>query len=407
MKNTIIIFTLILFVSIYPQNKNNNVDSILWQKAEQICKNNLLIDTHIDLPDWLYDEWFDVSKETDKGEIDYQRAIRGGLDVAFMSIYTSPGLEAKGKSKIKADSMIAIVHKIVKLWPDKFYFIRSTSDIISNINKNKILLTMGMENGSPIEHSLDNLREFYDKGVRYITLAHYKWNHISDSANDPEKKWNGLSPFGEEVVKEMNRLGMMVDISHVSDSTFYDVIKLSKAPVIASHSCCRFFTPGYERNMNDDMIKILAENGGVIQLAFANFFLKNDTYQAYTTGEENIKKYLRENRIDSNSELAWKYEEQYWKVNPLPPATVKDVADHIDHVKNLVGIDYVGLGSDFNGTGGMLAVGLEDVSKYPNLVYELLLRDYTENEIAKVLGGNLLRVWKEVEQTAARLKNEK
>lgn len=407
MKNTIIIFTLILFVSIYPQNKNNNVDSILWQKAEQICKNNLLIDTHIDLPDWLYDEWFDVSKETDKGEIDYQRAIRGGLDVAFMSIYTSPGLEAKGKSKIKADSMIAIVHKIVKLWPDKFYFIRSTSDIISNINKNKILLTMGMENGSPIEHSLDNLREFYDKGVRYITLAHYKWNHISDSANDPEKKWNGLSPFGEEVVKEMNRLGMMVDISHVSDSTFYDVIKLSKAPVIASHSCCRFFTPGYERNMNDDMIKILAENGGVIQLAFANFFLKNDTYQAYTTGEENIKKYLRENRIDSNSELAWKYEEQYWKDNPLSPATVKDVADHIDHVKNLVGIDYVGLGSDFNGTGGMLAVGLEDVSKYPNLVYELLLRDYTENEIAKVLGGNLLRVWKEVEQTAARLKNEK
>ncbi|MFZ2864591.1 MAG: dipeptidase [Ignavibacteriaceae bacterium] len=407
MKNTIIIFTLIFFVSIYPQNKNNNVDSILWQKAEQICKNNLLIDTHIDLPDWLYDEWFDVSKETDKGEIDYQRAIRGGLDVAFMSIYTSPGLEAKGKSKIKADSMIAIVHKIVKLWPDKFYFIRSTSDIISNINKNKILLTMGMENGSPIEHSLDNLREFYDKGVRYITLAHYKWNHISDSANDPEKKWNGLSPFGEEVVKEMNRLGMMVDISHVSDSTFYDVIKLSKAPVIASHSCCRFFTPGYERNMNDDMIKILAENGGVIQLAFANFFLKNDTYQAYTTGEENIKKYLRENRIDSNSELAWKYEEQYWKDNPLPPATVKDVADHIDHVKNLVGIDYVGLGSDFNGTGGMLAVGLEDVSKYPNLVYELLLRDYTENEIAKVLGGNLLRVWKEVEQTAARLKNEK
>ncbi len=200
---------------------------------------------------------------------------------------------------------------------------------------------------------------------------------------------------------------MMVDISHVSDSTFYDVIKLSKAPVIASHSCCRFFTPGYERNMNDDMIKILAENGGVIQLAFANFFLKNDTYQAYTTGEENIKKYLRENRIDSNSELAWKYEEQYWKDNPLPPATVKDVADHIDHVKNLVGIDYVGLGSDFNGTGGMLAVGLEDVSKYPNLVYELLLRDYTENEIAKVLGGNLLRVWKEVEQTAARLKNEK
>ena len=143
---------------------------------------------------------------------------------------------------------------------------------------------MGMENGSPIENNLDNVKEFYDKGVRYITLAHYKYNHICDSANDPERKWNGLSPFGEDVVKEMNRLGMMVDISHVSDSTFYDVIKLSKAPVIASHSCCRFFTPGYERNMSDEMIKVLAKNGGVIQIAFASFFLRNDIYQQYTNG---------------------------------------------------------------------------------------------------------------------------
>ena len=318
-----------------------------------------------------------------------------------MSIYTSPSLETKGKSKIKADSMISIVHKMVELWPDKFLFVRSTSDIMNNFNKNKILLTMGMENGSPVENNLANLKEFYDKGVRYITLAHYKWNHIADSANDPEKKWNGLSPFGEEVVKEMNRLGIMVDISHVSDSTFYDVIKLSQAPVIASHSCCRFFTLGYERNMNDDMIKELAKNGGVIQLAFANFFLRNDTYQAYTKGENNIKNYLKENNIASDSELAWKYEEQYWKDNPLPPATVKDVADHIDHIKNLVGIDYIGLGSDFNGTGGMLPVDLKDVSEYPNLVYELLLRGYTENEIAKILGGNLLRVWKEVEKVAS------
>ncbi|HQJ47375.1 MAG TPA: membrane dipeptidase, partial [Ignavibacteriaceae bacterium] len=262
MKNIILlVFTAILFATIYPQNKNNNADSILWQKAVKICKDNLLVDTHIDLPDWLYDEWFDVSVETDKGEIDYERAIKGGLNVGFMSIYTSPSLETKGKSKIKADSMISIVHKMVELWPDKFLFVRSTSDIMNNFNKNKILLTMGMENGSPVENNLANLKEFYDKGVRYITLAHYKWNHIADSANDPEKKWNGLSPFGEEVVKEMNRLGIMVDISHVSDSTFYDVIKLSQAPVIASHSCCRFFTLGYERNMNDDMIKELAKNG--------------------------------------------------------------------------------------------------------------------------------------------------
>jgi membrane dipeptidase len=383
----------------YPQTQNQTIDSTLLKKAEQLCKNYLLIDTHIDLPDWLYDEWFDVT-QLSKGEMDYPRAIKGGLDVGFMSVYTSPSLEGTGKSKIKADSMINLVHKMVKTWPDKFAFIRNTSDIKANSNQNKILLTIGIENGSPIENKLVNLKEFYDKGVRYITLAHYKWNHICDSANDTIRKWNGLSSFGEDVVKEMNRLGMMVDISHVSDSTFYDVIKLSKAPVIASHSCCRFFTPGYERNMSDEMIKVLAKNGGVIQIAFASFFLRNDIYQQYTNGEKTIKEYLKQNNIKSGTETAWKYEEQYWKENPLSEATAKDVADHIDLIKNLVGIDYVGLGSDFDGTGGLLPVDLNDVSKYPNLVYELLVRGYSNEEIEKILGGNLLRVWKQVEEVS-------
>jgi len=382
-----------------PQTQNLEIDSTIWKKAELLCKKFIVADTHIDLPDWLYDEWFDVT-QLSKGEIDYPRAIKGGLDVAFMSVYTSPGLEGTGKSKIKADSMISLVHKMVVTWPDKFVFIRSTSDIEKNLKQDKLLLTMGLENGSPIENNLSNLKEFYDKGIRYITLAHYKWNHICDSANDTIRKWNGLSPFGEDVVKEMNRLGIMVDISHVSDSTFYDVIKLSKAPVIASHSCCRFFTPGYERNMSDEMIKVLAKNGGVIQIAFASFFLRNDIYQQYTNGEDHIKKYLKDNNIKSGTDSAWKYEENYWKENPLSSATVKDVANQIDHVKNLVGIDYVGLGSDFNGVGGLLPVGLEDVSKYPNLVYELLVRGYTDEEIKKILGGNLLRVWKQVEEVS-------
>ena len=389
----------VLIECVYPQNENQTIDSTIWKKAEQLCKNYILVDTHIDLPDWLYDEWFDVT-QLSKGEIDYPRSIKGGLDIAFMSIYTSPILEGTGQSKVKADSMISLVHKMVKTWPDKFYFVRSTSDIDKNINQGKILLTMGMENGSPIENNLKNLSEFYDKGVRYITLAHYKWNHICDSANDPERKWNGLSPFGEEVVKEMNRLGMMVDISHVSDSTFFDVIKLSKAPLIASHSCCRFFTPGYERNMSDEMIKALAKNGGVIQIAFTSFFLRDDIYKQYTIGEETIKDYLKLNNINLDTDSAWQYEANYWKENPLPVVTVKDVADHIDHVKNLVGIDYVGLGSDFNGTGGLLPVDLNDVSKYPNLVYELLIRGYSDEEIEKILGGNLIRVWKQVEEVA-------
>lgn len=403
MKIFFFLFIITLIDSAFPQNEVQITDSVLWRKANQLCKDFTIVDTHIDLPDWLYDEWFDVTLLSNKGEIDYPRAVKGGLDVAFMSIYTSPSLEGTGKSKIKADSMISLVHKMVRTWPDKFVFIRSASDIEKNLKKDKLLLTMGLENGSPIENNLENLKEFYDNGVRYITLAHYKWNHICDSANDPERKWNGLSPFGEDVVREMNRLGIMVDISHLSDSTFYDVIKLSKAPVIASHSCCRFFTEGYERNMNDEMIKVLAKNGGVIQIAFASFFLRNDIYQQYTNGEERIKEYLKQKNIKSGTEAAWKYEENYWRENPLPLATVKDVANQIDHIKNLVGIDYVGLGSDFNGVGGLLPVGLENVSKYPNLVYELLLRGYTHMEIKKVLGENLLRVWKQVEDVSKNL----
>ena len=391
-----------LIGSANPQTQNLEIDSTLWKKAALLCKELIVADTHIDLPDWLYDEWFNVTQPS-KGEIDYPRAIKGGLDVAFMSVYTSPSLEGTGKSKIKADSMISLVHKMVRTWPDKFVFIRSTSDIEKNIKQDKLLLTIGLENASPIENNLENLKEFYDKGVRYITLAHYKWNHICDSANDTIRKWNGLSPFGEDVVKEMNRLGIMVDISHVSDCTFYDVIKLSKAPVIASHSCCRFFTPGYERNMSDEMIKILAKKGGVIQIAFASFFLRNDIYQQYTKGEDHIKSYLKDNNIKSGTDSAWKYEENYWKENPLSSATVKDVANQIDHVKNLVGIDHVGLGSDFNGVGGLLPVGLEDVSKYPNLVYELLNSGYSDEDIKKILGENLLRVWKQVEEVSEKL----
>ncbi len=400
MKN---LFLLLLFNfligSAIPQTQNLEIDSTLWKKAELLCKEFIVADTHIDLPDWLYDEWFDVT-QLSKGEIDYSRAINGGLDVAFMSVYTSPSLEGTGKSKIKADSMISLVHKMVSTWPDKFVFIRSTADIEKYLKQDKLLLTMGLENGSPIENNLSNLKEFYDKGVRYITLAHYKWNHICDSANDTIRKWNGLSPFGEDVIKEMNHLGIMVDISHVSDSTFYDVIRISKAPVIASHSCCRFFTPGYERNMSDEMIKVLAKKGGVIQIAFASFFLRNDIYQQYTNGEDHIKKYLKDNNLKSGTDSVWKYEENYWKENPLSSATVKDVANQIDHVKNLVGIDHVGLGSDFNGVGGLLPVGLEDVSKYPNLVYELLSRGYSDEDIKKVLGLNLLRVWKQVEEVS-------
>ena len=399
-----VIFLFLTFSPNFAQSKYEIGDSVLYKKAVELSEKYLLVDTHIDLPDWLYDGWSDVSEETDKGEIDYVRAIKGGLNIPFMSIYTSPSLEGTGKSKVKADSMISLVYKIVDTWPEKFCLVKSTSEINKNVNQNKILLAMGMENGSPIEGNIRNLEEFYNKGIRYITLAHFKSNHICDSSTDPERKWNGLSPFGEEVVKEMNRLGIMIDVSHISDSSFYDVINLSKAPVIASHSCCRFFVPDLERNMSDEMIKTLAAHNGVIQINFANFYLRNDIYQQFTNGEKAIKEHLKQNNISGDS--AWSYEENYWKENPLPSATVKDVVDHIDHVKNLVGIDYVGIGSDYNGTGGILPAGLEDVSKYPNLVYELLLRGYSETDIKKVIGENILRVWQKVESISDKIKNK-
>lgn len=400
-------FTLFLLLAVfntYSQNYLPDVDSTLLLKAEVLAKEILIVDTHIDLPDWLYDEWFDVSVKSENGEFDFERAIDGGLNVAFMSIYTAPKLEAEGKSKIKADSLIKLVEKLELLWPDKFKIVKKVSEIRNQKVDDKILLAMGIENGSPIEGNLDNLREFYTKGIRYITLAHYKSNHICDSANDPERKWNGLSPFGEEVVKEMNRLGIMIDISHVSDSTFYDVIKLSKAPVIASHSCCRYFTPGFERNISDEMIIELAKNGGVVQIAFAGFFLREDINKKYLEGEENIKEHLKNFNITPGTDSAWQYESQYWKENPVGKATVDDVANHIDHIVKLVGIDYVGIGSDFNGVGDHLPIGLENVSKYPNLIYELLKRGYSEIDIRKIFGENLLRVWKKVEEVSEQLK---
>lgn len=403
MKNFTLLLLLISF-NTYSQNFLQDVDSTLLRKANELAKEILIVDTHIDLPDWLYDEWFDVSVRSDFGEFDFERASEGGLNVAFMSIYTSPNLEAEGKSKAKADSLIQLVEKLEQLWPDKFKIVKRVSEIRNQKVNDKILLAMGMENGSPIEENLDNLREFYKKGIRYITLAHYKSNHICDSANDPERKWNGLSPFGEEVVKEMNRLGIMIDVSHISDSTFYDIMKLSKAPVIASHSCCRFFTPGFERNISDEMIIELAKYGGVVQIAFAGFFLREDINKNYLEGEEEIKEHLKSFNITPGTDSAWQYESQYWKENPVGKATVEDVANHIDHIVKLIGVDYVGIGSDFNGVGDHLPIGLEDASKYPNLIYELLRRGYSEKNIRKIFGENLLRVWKKVEEVSEQLK---
>jgi len=247
---------------------------------------------------------------------------------------------------------------------------------------------------------LENLRYFYSRGIRYITLTHSKNNHICDSSFDTERKWYGLSPFGKEVVAEMNRLGMMIDVSHVSDSTFYQVIRLSKAPVIASHSSCRFFTPGWERNMSDEMIFLLAKNGGVIQINFGSMFLNSELQKKGDETRAAINKYFEEHQLKPSDSVAVDYARKYHDEHPTGYADIKDVVEHINHVVQLVGVDYVGLGSDFDGVGDSLPTGLKDVSYYPNLIYKLLKKGYSEEDVRKICGENLLRVWSQVEKTA-------
>ncbi len=370
--------------------------------ARDLARQVILVDTHIDVPYRLHKKWEDISQRTPDGHFDYPRARAGGLDVVFMAIFTPPELEQKGGSKALADSLLDLVEEIVRRWPDKFALVTSPEQVEANFGKPVISIALGMENGSPLEGKLENVQYFYDRGVRYITLAHGKWNHICDSSYDPDKHWHGLSPFGKKVVREMNRVGIMIDISHVSDETFYQVLELSQAPVIASHSDCRYFTPGWERNMSDEMIRLLAKKGGVIQVAFGSWFIKDEVRKKEEENRKEIDAYLEEHHLKYSDAKAQAFIRAYRKKHPIDPGSVADVADQIDHIVKLVGVDHVGFGSDFDGVS-LVPKGLEDVSHYPDLIAELLRRGYSKKDIRKMAGENLLRVWRQVQKVSSRL----
>lgn len=370
----------------------------LQAKADALAQQNIIVDTHVDIPYRMTEYFEDISGRTELGDFDYVRALEGGLDAPFMSIYVASEFQETGGAKAEAERLIDMVEKFTTDWPDQFAMATSVSDVESLFGSGKIALAMGMENGAPVEDNLENLAHFHQRGIRYITLTHGKANQICDSSYDPERKWNGLSPFGRDVVAEMNRLGIMVDISHVSDSTFYQVLRLTKAPVIASHSALRQFTPGWERNMSDDMLKALAENGGVIMIAFGSSFLSETFQKQNDTIQEGVADYLKENNLKDGSPEAVIYSQKQRKANPI--GTVDDVVKHIDRVVQLVGIDHVGFGSDFDGVFGLPA-GLQDVSGFPNLIEALLKKGYSEEDIAKICSGNVLRVWRQVEEIAA------
>ncbi len=378
------------------------------QLAKRIAKENIIIDTHIDVPYRLEHEYEDVSKATAQGDFDYPRAVKGGLDAPFMSIYIPSKLQKTGGSKALADKLIDDVEKIVQQSPDKFALAYSTTQVKDNFSKGIISLPMGMENGSPIEGDLANLQHFYDRGIRYITLAHAKTNHISDSSYDENRPAQGLTDFGKNLIIEMNNVGVMVDVSHISDQAFYQVMAISKVPVIASHSSARFFTPDFERNMSDEMIALLAKNGGVIQMTFSGIFTSKkfrDQSAAYKLAKAD---FIKANNLDEGVEADKSkidaFEDAYELENPYHVGTLALVLDHFDHVIKLVGIDHVGIGSDFDGVSGILPATLKDVASYPNLIAGLLERGYSEQEIEKLLSGNLMRVWQQVEEYAASYK---
>jgi membrane dipeptidase len=355
---------------------SNKSDAELKVLANELAHKYIITDGHVDLPYRLQVRNFRLTKEylgipiqTDDGDFDYERAKQGGLDAPFMSIYIPASYQVDGGAKNFADSLIDMVQGIAEAHPDKFAIAKSPKDVKAQFKQGLLSLPMGMENGAPIEESLSNVRYFKDRGISYITLTHSKDNQICDSSYDTTRTWNGLSPFGRQVVAEMNKVGIMVDISHVSDSTFYQVMEISKAPCIASHSSVRHFTPGFERNMNDDMLRVLGENDGVIQINFGSTFLDGEIQKQRDALRDKLMAELAAKNLNYRDEAAKAVIAAFQKANPSVYSDVQMVANHIDRVVKIAGIDHVGLGSDYDGVGDSLPTGLKDVSQYPNLYY--------------------------------------
>ena len=390
------------------------VQKSLSERSAEIHSKVLTVDTHIDWPmKQFLNPDFDPSVKhvlgkADSGQWDLIRMAEGGLDVSFMSIFTpqkerTP--EGHAKAKEVALKQIELTKKMVAENSAKVAIALTPEDAYRLEKVGKRAIFLGMENGYPIAKDLRNLKLFFDQGIRYITITHSKNNELGDSSTDKTQEWGGLSELGEEAVREMNRLGIMVDISHVHDETFWDVIRLTKAPVIASHSSARSLRD-VPRNLSDEMLEAIKENGGVVQVCFLDDFIKEveqtpEREAALEQLKEEISAWKRgELSPVEAKELQEKYrqiEQKYPKNRP----TLAEGIDHLDHMVKIMGIDHVGIGSDFDGGGGL--VNLEDVSQMPNITKELLARGYTEAEIRQLWGGNLMRVFSEVIQVAAEL----
>jgi membrane dipeptidase len=382
-------------------------DTALMQRAQALHSQVPLIDGHNDYP-WALRE--NAGRDLDKLDIakpqpsimtDIARLRAGGVGGQFWSVYVPADFQ--GQAAVTATlEQIDIVHRMMRKYPDTFELALTADDVERTFKKGKIASLIGMEGGHSIDNSLAALRMFHRLGARYMTLTHSRNVPWADSATDTPAL-GGLSPFGEQVVREMNWLGMLVDLSHVSPDTMLDAIRVTAAPVIFSHSSARALND-VPRNVPDDVLRGLPKNGGVVMVTFVPGFLsaKVAAWSKLQSAEENrLKQQSPADPAAVKSGLA-----EWLKANPAPRATVSDTADHIDHIKKIAGIDHIGLGGDFDGITSV-PEGLEDVSKYPALTAELLRRGYKDDEIKKVLGLNVLRVMRTVERISATLQKER
>ncbi len=365
---------------------------------------SITVDTHADTPTEYLKHKFDLGVRNSTGMFDYARMKEGGLDAEFFAAYVPKKYAGNGAAAY-CMKIMETIHEMADGYPRLVRFAASTTDIENTVKSGRRAILIGIEGGHAIEDSLELLRAFYRFGARYMTLTHTNSNDWADSSGD-EPKHNGLTPFGRDVVHEMNRLGMLVDISHVSDKTFYDVIETTKAPVIASHSSSRALAE-HKRNMTDDMLRALSKNGGVAMVNFYPAFLSTEQAQASAERDklldpqvEALKKQYGEDTPEYD-----RAEKALMDANPLPKVLWTRIVDHIDHMVKVAGIDHVGLGSDFDGIP-TTPEGMEDVSDLKKIPAELRRRGHSQADIDKIMGGNFMRVFAEVERISRNLQKQ-
>ncbi len=390
----------LLVVNTISAQKSNTPEA----KAARIHQSAFTVDSHTDTPLNFSNKKFDIAKDNSQTAVrscvDFPRMRKGGLDAVFFAVFIGQGprtAEGNAKAKAKSETIFDSIYASVNRNSAVSGIATTPEEAKKLVKQNKSVVFIGLENGYPVGNELSNVKHFYERGARYITLCHTKNNDICTSSTDTANT-KGLSNFGKEVVVEMNRLGMMIDVSHVSDQSFYDVVKLSKTPVIASHSCARALCDN-PRNLTDEMLVALAANNGVVQMCILSDYVKKPLPNPERdSARMEVRK--KHNNFQDLTDAQWEVASADWhsidENFPQKLANVSDVVDHIDHMVKIAGIDHVGIGTDFDGGGGV--DGCKDVSQMGNITLELVKRGYSEKDIKKIWGENLMRVMKQVDK---------